>query len=102
MIDSFAQYKGYFNDMLATYLKQDLNAIEASFSKEPGFDQQRPFLLDNRNKNWINTLSGVLPTTPVFIAVGAGHLPGKMGLIELLRQAGYTVKAIDNTAKPSK
>ncbi len=102
MIDSFAQYKGYFNDMLATYLKQDLNAIEASFSKEPGFDQQRPFLLDNRNKNWINTLSGVLPTTPVFIAVGAGHLSGKMGLIELLRQAGYTVKAIDNTAKPSK
>ncbi|MFM7709716.1 MAG: TraB/GumN family protein [Ferruginibacter sp.] len=102
MIDSIVQYKGYFNDMLATYLKQDLNAIEASFSKEPGFDQQRPFLLDNRNKNWVNSLKNVLPKQPVFIAVGAGHLPGKMGLIDLLRQEGYTVRAIDNTRKPAK
>jgi uncharacterized protein YbaP (TraB family) len=97
MIDSMPKYKQYFNDMLTTYLKEDLQAIEQSFSKEPGFEQQRPFLLDNRNKHWINILKDVLPATPVFIAVGAGHLPGKMGLIELLRREGYTVRPIDQT-----
>jgi uncharacterized protein YbaP (TraB family) len=30
-----------------------------------------------------------------YIAVGALHLPGKSGLIELLRAAGYTVTAVE-------
>ena len=33
---------------------------------------------------------------PVTIAVGAGHLPGKNGVIELLRKEGYTVKPVKN------
>ena len=97
MIDSLPKYKQYFNDMLTTYLQEDLQAIEQSFSKEPGFDQQRPFLLDNRNIQWVKKLKTILPTTPVFIAVGAGHLSGKMGLIELLRREGYTVRPVDQT-----
>ena len=32
----------------------------------------------------------------IFIAVGAGHLVGEKGLIELLRKEGYTVRAIEN------
>ncbi|MDQ6814326.1 MAG: TraB/GumN family protein [Bacteroidota bacterium] len=30
------------------------------------------------------------------IAVGAGHLPGKRGVISLLRNAGYNVEPIPN------
>lgn len=30
-----------------------------------------------------------------FIAVGALHLPGKQGLVALLRQAGYAVTAVE-------
>ncbi len=30
-----------------------------------------------------------------FIAVGALHLPGKTGLVSLLREAGYTLTAIE-------
>ena len=29
-----------------------------------------------------------------FIAVGGLHLPGKQGLVTLLREAGYTVTAV--------
>ena len=29
---------------------------------------------------------------PTFFAVGAGHLPGEKGLLQLLRNAGYTVE----------
>jgi uncharacterized protein YbaP (TraB family) len=30
-----------------------------------------------------------------FIAVGALHLPGRHGLVALLREAGYTVTAME-------
>jgi uncharacterized protein YbaP (TraB family) len=29
---------------------------------------------------------------PTLFAVGAGHLPGEMGVISLLRQAGFTLE----------
>jgi hypothetical protein len=32
----------------------------------------------------------------VFVAVGAGHLVGEKGLINLLRKEGYTVTPLDN------
>jgi uncharacterized protein YbaP (TraB family) len=32
----------------------------------------------------------------VFVAVGAGHLIGEMGLINLLRKAGYKVEPLEN------
>jgi uncharacterized protein YbaP (TraB family) len=30
-----------------------------------------------------------------FFAVGAGHLPGKKGIIQLLQEAGFTVKPVE-------
>jgi len=30
------------------------------------------------------------------IAVGAGHLPGEKGVINLLRKAGYKVEPVEN------
>ncbi len=51
-------------------------------------------LLNNRNAKWMEVMAGLLPTASVLIAVGAGHLPGDKGLINLLRQNGYTVKPV--------
>ena len=39
----------------------------------------------------------MLPEKSMLIAVGAGHLPGKKGCINLLRQAGYKVTPVKNT-----
>ncbi len=33
---------------------------------------------------------------PTFFAVGAGHLGGDIGVIVLLKEAGYTVEAVEN------
>jgi uncharacterized protein YbaP (TraB family) len=38
----------------------------------------------------------LLPEKSLLIAVGAAHLPGKEGVIELLRREGYTVDPIKN------
>ena len=37
-----------------------------------------------------------MPQNAVVIAVGAGHLPGDKGVINLLRKAGYKVDPVKN------
>ena len=49
------------------------------------------YLLAERNQRFLDRLTDDLPTGGVFIAVGAGHLPGDDGLVTMLRDAGYTV-----------
>lgn len=51
-------------------------------------------LVDNRNEAWISKLQKEMKKSPSFILVGALHLPGKKGVLELLKQKGYTVTPI--------
>jgi uncharacterized protein YbaP (TraB family) len=71
-------------DSLAVLMK-DTSSILSEFQS---------ILLDNRNINWAEQLKSLLKGKKTFIAVGAGHLTGKSGLIELLRSQGYTVMPI--------
>lgn len=96
MIDSIEIYKLNFNKMLSLYKSQQLDAIEKSFDEEAGFEDQKDVLLVNRNKKWVSQLKMILPQSNVFIAVGAGHLPGEKGLIQLLKNEGYTLKPVYN------
>jgi len=96
MIDSIETYKLNFMNMLSLYQSQRLDEIEKSFDDEPGFEEQKDVLLTNRNKNWVSQLKNILPESNIFIAVGAGHLAGEKGLIQLLRNEGYTMKPVYN------
>ena len=51
-------------------------------------------LLVKRNKNWIPKIGEMATAKSTFFAVGAGHLPGKNGVINLLKAAGYTLTPI--------
>lgn len=96
-IDSMEQSKKYFTQMLDAYKAQRLDQIE-QIVQDPvyGEMENQDVLLDNRNKNWVLQLKEIMKKEPVFVAVGAGHLVGKKGLIALLRMEGYTVKALKN------
>lgn len=48
-------------------------------------------LLDWRNRKWLGPLLNVQGDT-VVVAVGSAHLPGKQGVLNLLRQHGYTLE----------
>ena len=52
-----------------------------------GFEQQ---LLIERNNNWMKHILAIEDQNAV-IAVGAGHLGGEHGLLNLLQQAGYSL-----------
>jgi len=57
-----------------------------------GFQQK---LIVERNIRMMNTAEPLLEKGHAFIAVGALHLPGERGLVDLMRRAGYTVTAVE-------
>jgi uncharacterized protein len=96
-IDSMEQARVYFGLMLSAYKEQRLDKIENIINNpEFGSTENQDVLLDNRNKNWVGQLKEIMKKQSVFIAVGAGHLVGKNGLIALLKAAGYTVRPLEN------
>lgn len=89
------------SEMLNAYKNQDLQKLEEMLMKsDPSISNYTDILLYNRNRNWVEKLKELLPEKPLLIAVGAGHLPGKEGCINLLRKEGYKVTPVKNTIKP--
>lgn len=84
-------------EMFDAYKKQDLQKLEALMVEtDPGMAGFTDILLYHRNQNWIKKLKTLLADKALVIAVGAGHLPGEKGLINLLRKEGYTVTPVEN------
>lgn len=97
-IDSLQAYKKYFDTMVHIYKSQQLKQMQELFTKsEFGMEDNQDILLDKRNKNWVGQLKSIMKKQSVFVAVGAGHLVGDMGLITLLRKEGYTLRPIENS-----
>lgn len=67
--------------------KDALGLDDATF--DPLFDRMLDGLLYTRNDNWMPALLTARGTTVV--AVGAGHLGGTGGLLDLLDRAGFTL-----------
>jgi len=68
---------------------EELGKIEQE--DDSGFYQK---FVGDRNKNWIPLINDYIHKKPSFIAVGAGHLPGQNGVIQLLKNEGYTVTPV--------
>ena len=96
-IDSFEVYKKEFDEMVKLYKKQQLDSMENMLAKsEFGSDKYEDLLLNDRNKKWVSELNEIMKNKSVFVAVGAGHLSGKSGLISLLKKEGYVVEPLIN------
>ncbi|MFB2551251.1 TraB/GumN family protein [Ensifer soli] len=52
-------------------------------------------IITERNHTMATRAAPILDAGNAFIAIGALHLPGREGVIELLRADGYTVTAVD-------
>lgn len=80
--------------LTSLYLKEDLAGmwkLSEQYGEQYG---DITYLVDERNQNWMKKLPGLMAVRPTFVAVGALHLPGPNGLIELLRKAGYKVEPL--------
>jgi uncharacterized protein len=85
------------------YNEQDLEKLLEMTSKmDSSLIKFGDLLLYNRNRNWVVELKKLLPKKSLVLAVGAGHLPGKNGVIDLLRKEGYEVTPVENNISRKK
>ena len=87
----------YGKQLCDAYHAQDLPAIERIiFDPEMGMSEdEMETVAYERNRNWMEKIEMTLPVQSVLIAVGAAHLLGPQGLIQLLRDSGYTVEPVN-------
>lgn len=80
-----------FDETVALYKTQNIEAMVEMIGQSEHGDSSafENILLRNRNQNWIPVMSQMMATRSVFFAVGAGHLGGENGVINLLKKQGY-------------
>jgi uncharacterized protein YbaP (TraB family) len=78
------------------YRKQELNKMDELTKADPSIGSFADILLYDRNANWAEKLQQLMAENSLVVAVGAGHLPGKKGVLNLLREAGYKVEPVKN------
>lgn len=94
MLYNFNKSKAELNNMLQLYKSQNIKKLYKSINSDSNYGNFETELLQTRNQNWIPVIEKAATTKPTFFAVGAGHLGGKFGVINLLRKQGYTVTPI--------
>ena len=95
LVDDWADGKQKFKQLITDYKNQDVEALLEVMTKSKSMDSDfENDLLISRNQNWIPKIQEITKEKSTFFAVGAGHLGGKKGVVSLLREAGFTVKAV--------
>ena len=87
------------NDMLdevmRVYIRQDIHHMVGDLSQiMPLDDSFNAELLNKRNVIMANRIDALIGTQSLMIAVGAGHLGGKDGLVNSLKNKGYTLTPV--------
>lgn len=87
------------NELLEAYYSQDMMAIEQVMNEKQGNNcdnspAEDDTLINNRNADWAEKLPAIMASHPTLVVVGAAHLPGNKGVLQLLKNAGYTVEGV--------
>lgn len=86
-------------ELVNAYYAQDLKSIkdltDQKYNDEcDSTPEEENTLIYGRNANWVKSMPGIMNEQPTFFAVGAAHLVGEKGLINLLRNQGFSVEAV--------
>ena len=84
-----------FDGLLEAWSTGDDDRLAALMSEGMTRPEVFDALLTRRNRAWIAPIEALLarPDTAL-VVVGAGHLVGEQSVVDLLRQAGYTVERL--------
>jgi len=95
--DEWLQKKMQTQDIMSllqdAYRERNINLID-SLDQAMYTEYYLQNMLYARNVNMVQRLDSIMQTVKVFTGIGAAHLPGKNGVIQLLRNKGYKVKAL--------
>ena len=88
------------DQLLNAYLEGDLNRLSQLMDVMNGevdqevADRFKKVLISDRNQKMLQRILPILDEGPVVIAVGALHLPGANGLLNLLFEQGFIVEKV--------
>lgn len=92
-IDSFPNFMLTKEEMITIYREGNIEKISTFINLiDTGY---RDEIIEKRNINMVNALEPLLKENSVFTAVGAAHLQGEKGMIELLKRKGYKVTPVN-------
>lgn len=95
-VKQFSQQRNVMKQMLSLYQAGDVDGLYQFVNSQEKAEETKGLMLDARNQRWITPLVNMMAKHSSFIAVGAAHLAGDQGLIELLRKQGYKVEPVLN------
>ena len=72
-----------------------LSLQHGSATAEADFARFEQALLTDRNRAWADRVEAEMVGKSALIAVGAGHLPGENGLLNLLARRGFTITPLE-------
>lgn len=83
------------NELNRLYTQQDIEALYQMILENTN-EEEIEFMLNERNRKWIPQIQQLIEEKQsAFIAVGAGHLPGEEGVLNLLEELGYELNPIE-------
>lgn len=85
---------GYVEKIQDAYRRGDLDLMDSLDNLTEQSAAFREKFLYKRNEIQANAIDSIIKNTSLFAGVGAAHLPGSRGVIELLRKKGYTLKPV--------
>lgn len=102
-INNIEVYKEYACKMITLYNKQDIDQLhEMAIKEEAVIGAHTNKLLYDRNTSWVNQFQEITSENTTLFAVGAGHLGGSRGVINLLKNTGYTLRPLSNLPHTTK
>lgn len=95
-INNFNEHIEDYNQLVRYYSnEQDLDKIHEEILKATNRSEKfQEVYYYSRNKLWTGKIHDLISMDPAFIVIGAAHLSGERGLIQLLRAKGYTMDPI--------
>ncbi|MBR5455897.1 MAG: TraB/GumN family protein [Bacteroidaceae bacterium] len=86
-------------DIANAYFAQELAKLEQLANEDMDGDcgstpEEKDALIYNRNADWAEKIPAIIGEKPTLFVVGALHLPGERGLLQLLKDKGYTVESV--------
>ena len=96
-IENIEQLPKLLEALVSTYLRRDLRGLaELSLENFQGdseiIGRFQEAAIFSRNRRMVDRLTPYIERGGVFAAVGALHLPGEQGMLNLLQQRGYPVE----------
>ena len=85
--------------LVNAFFNQDIVGVKAVMDEKEqtscdSTPEEEDQLINNRNANWAKLMPQIMSAKPTFFAVGAGHIPGERGVLQLLQAAGYTIEGV--------